>query len=93
MELYNDDCLKIMPQITDKSIDMILCDLPYGVTHNKWDSVIPFDKLWDQYNRIIKDNGGFAYLPMECLWQILWKVTAKCGDIISCGTKFFHLDF
>ena len=55
MELYNDDCLKIMPQITDKSIDMILCDLPYGVTHNKWDSVIPFDKLWEQYNRIIKD--------------------------------------
>ena len=53
MELYNDDCLNIMPNISDKSVDMILCDLPYGVTHNKWDVVIPFDKLWEQYNRIL----------------------------------------
>lgn len=56
-ELYNDDCLKVMPNIPDKSIDMILCDLPYGVTRNKWDTVIPFEELWLNYNRIIKDNG------------------------------------
>lgn len=52
------DCLEVMEQIPNKSIDMILCDLPYGTTQNKWDSVIPLDKLWKQYERIIKDNGA-----------------------------------
>ncbi len=47
-----------MKYIDDKSIDMILCDLPYGTTACKWDIIIPFDKLWEQYNRIIKDNGA-----------------------------------
>lgn len=56
-QLYNNDCLKVMPNIPDKSIDMILCDLPYGVTSMKWDCLIPFEDLWNQYNRIIKDNG------------------------------------
>ena len=56
--LVNDNCLDVMKQIDAKSIDLILCDLPYGVTKNKWDVIIPFDKLWDQYNRIIKDNGA-----------------------------------
>lgn len=60
IELYNNDCLEIMPQISDGSIDMILCDLPYGTTHNKWDSVIPFDKLWKEYERIIKRNGAIC---------------------------------
>ena len=58
MELLNGDCLELMKNIPDKSIDMILCDLPYGTTHNKWDTIIPFDKLWAQYKRIIKDNGA-----------------------------------
>lgn len=57
-KLYQGDCLEVMKDIPDKSVDMILCDLPYGTTQNKWDSVIPFDKLWEQYNRIIKDNGA-----------------------------------
>jgi site-specific DNA-methyltransferase (adenine-specific) len=51
------DCLKVMKDIDDKSIDLILCDLPYGTTRNKWDVVIPFDNLWEQYCRIIKDKG------------------------------------
>lgn len=56
--LMNDDCLKAMSKIPDKSIDMILCDLPYGCTaRNKWDEIIPFELLWKQYLRIIKDNG------------------------------------
>lgn len=59
-ELYNGDCLEIMKQIPDKSIDMILCDLPYGTTACKWDVVIPFEPLWEQYNRIIKDNGAIV---------------------------------
>lgn len=54
------DCLKEMKKIPDKSIDMILCDLPYGTTQNKWDSVIDLAELWDQYNRIIKDNGAIV---------------------------------
>ena len=57
VQLYKGDCLEIMKDIPDKSIDMILCDLPYGTTQNKWDSVIPFDELWREYKRIIKDNG------------------------------------
>ena len=56
-KLYNGDCLEIMKDIPNKSIDMILCDLPYNVTKNAWDKLIPFDKLWEQYNRIITDNG------------------------------------
>ena len=56
--LLKGNCLELMKDIPDKSIDMILCDLPYGTTACKWDTVIPFDKLWKQYNRIIKDNGA-----------------------------------
>lgn len=54
------DCLEIMRQIPNKSIDMILCDLPYGTTQNKWDSVINLEELWSNYERIIKDNGVIA---------------------------------
>jgi len=54
------DCLEIMPKIPSKSIDMILCDLPYGTTQNKWDSVIDLKELWLQYERIIKDNGAIV---------------------------------
>lgn len=56
--IFNEDCLIGMKRIPDKSIDMILCDLPYGTTRNKWDSVIPLDELWQQYKRIIKKGGG-----------------------------------
>jgi len=54
------DCLDVMKDFPDKSINMILCDLPYGTTQNKWDSVIDLSKLWEQYERIIKDNGCIA---------------------------------
>ena len=60
------DCLELMRDIPDGSIDMILCDLPYGTTKNKWDIVIPFEPLWEQYNRVIKDNGAivlFSQMP------------------------------
>lgn len=59
--LLHGDCLELMSKISDGSVDMILCDLPYGVTaNNKWDIVIPFDGLWQQYKRIIKDNGAIV---------------------------------
>lgn len=60
MELILGDCLEKMKDISDQSIDMILCDLPYGCTVCKWDTVIPFEPLWDHYNRIIKTNGAIV---------------------------------
>lgn len=61
IKLYNGNCLEIMKDIPDKSIHMILCDLPYGnFTACKWDKIIPFDKLWEQYKRLIIDNGVIA---------------------------------
>ena len=56
-KIYNEECLEGMKKIEDKSIDMILCDLPYGTTVCKWDEVIPLNDMWYQYNRIIKDSG------------------------------------
>ena len=64
-ELWNGDCLELMKSIPDKSIDMILCDLPYGNTACKWDSIISFDELWQHYNRIIKDEGVICLFGSE----------------------------
>jgi site-specific DNA-methyltransferase (adenine-specific)/modification methylase len=58
--LFEGDCLEVMSKFPDKSIDMILCDLPYGTTQNKWDSVISLSALWKEYERVIKDNGVIA---------------------------------
>lgn len=58
--LHQGDCLELMRHIPDRSIDMVLCDLPYGTTQNKWDSVIPLDRLWEQYRRVIKPGGVIA---------------------------------
>ena len=68
--VYNVDCLIGMREIADESIDMIFCDLPYGVTKNKWDSVIPPELLWEQYKRIIKPNGAILLFGQD-------KFTAK----------------
>lgn len=59
-ELYLGDCLEIMKQIPDGSVDMILCDLPYGTTQCKWDSVIPFEPLWQHYRRIAKPRAAIV---------------------------------
>lgn len=58
--IYQGDCLEVMPSLPDKSVDMILCDLPYGTTACKWDTIIPFEPLWQQYKRLIKDNGAIV---------------------------------
>ena len=65
IELYNGDCLELMKNIPDKSIDMILCDLPYGTTTCKWDVIIPFEPLWTEYRRIIKDRGTIVLFGSE----------------------------
>lgn len=60
IDLYQGDCIELMKQVPDHSIDMVLCDLPYGTTRNKWDTIIPFEPLWEQYKRIIKSGGCIA---------------------------------
>ena len=70
-KLYQGDCLELMKNIEDKSIDCIICDLPYGVTSkNKWDTIIPYEPLWKEYKRIIKDNGPIILFGQD-------KFTAK----------------
>ena len=58
--IYNEDCLEGMKRIPDGSVDMILCDLPYGTTACAWDTIIPFEPLWEQYERVVKDNGAIV---------------------------------
>jgi site-specific DNA-methyltransferase (adenine-specific) len=86
------DCLELMKNIPDKSVDMVLCDLPYGMVDAEWDSVIPFEALWEQYHRICKENAAillFAIQPFatdlinsnrkEFRYDIIWEKTLKCG--------------
>lgn len=63
--LWHGDCLQIMNRIPNNSIDMVLCDLPYGTTKCKWDTIIPFEPLWDHYKRIIKGNGAIVLFGTE----------------------------
>ena len=70
-KIYNEDCLIGMQKIDDKSIDCIICDLPYGTTKCSWDIIIPFDKLWEQYNRITKDNGAIILFGQEPFSSLL----------------------
>ncbi len=92
--IYQMDCLEGMKLISDKSIDMILCDLPYGTTKNKWDSIIPLDELWKEYNRIIKDNGAIvltAQTPFDKVlgmsnlkmlkYEWIWEKTSATGHL------------
>lgn len=78
--LVNGDCLNVMQNIEKESIDLILCDLPYGVTKNKWDVIIPFEKLWEQYNRIIKQNGAVILFGSQPFTTML----------ISSNMKYFR---
>lgn len=80
--VINDDCINAMRYIKDKSIDMILCDLPYGTTSCKWDSVIPFDLLWLHYERVIKDNGAI----------ILFASQPFTTDLINSNRKLFKYE-
>lgn len=89
-KLYNGDCLDIMKTIPDNSVDLILCDLPYGTTKLSWDSIIPFNELWQQYNRVCKSNvllfssGLFTYKLIESniknfKYKLIWKKNVPTG--------------
>lgn len=64
-KIYNEDCLEGMKRIPDGSVDCIICDLPYGTTRNQWDSVIPLDKLWEQYKRVCKPSAAIVLFGQE----------------------------
>lgn len=97
INLWQGDCLELMNHIPDKSIDMILCDLPYGTTQNVWDSVLPLDIIWKHYNRILKDSGkiiltasgGFTHqliksIPLRYKWyDIIWNKKSTTGFLNS----------
>ena len=63
--VHEGDCLELMRDIPDGSVDMVLCDLPYGTTACKWDTIIPFDLLWEQYERVIKSNGAIILFAKQ----------------------------
>lgn len=93
--IINGDCLEEMKNIPDKSIDMILADLPYGTTaRNKWDEIIPFDPLWKEYKRIIKDRGAIVLTgkqpftsmmimsnPKMFKYNMIWRKNLKTGNL------------
>jgi site-specific DNA-methyltransferase (adenine-specific) len=81
-EILLGDCLELMKDIPNGSIDMILCDLPYGTTQNKEDIIIPFDKLWEQYERIVKDNSAIVLFGQGLFFV----------DLINSNRKLFRYD-
>ncbi len=99
--IYNEDCLVGMKRISDKSVDCIICDLPYGVMnkgnkHAKWDRKIPLDRLWEQYNRIIKDNGAIILFgqgmftaqlmtsnPKMWRYNLIWRKGGRCSGFLN----------
>lgn len=70
-EILHGDCLELMKNIPDKSVDAIICDLPYGTTACSWDVIIPFNKLWEQYNRVCKENAAIVLFGQEPFTSIM----------------------
>lgn len=104
-ELWQGDCLELMNDISDQSIDMILTDLPYGILNksnkgSKWDSIIPFEDLWRQYNRIIKNNGAIVLFGSgmftanlmksnEKMWRynLIWKKGERTSGFLNANRQ------
>ncbi|MBS7237929.1 MAG: site-specific DNA-methyltransferase [Bacteroidaceae bacterium] len=93
------DCLDFMPQIAEKNVDMVLCDLPYGTTSCKWDVVIPFDQLWSQYKRICKPNAAIVLFGKQPFtshlilsnqdwfrYEMIWEKT-RVGNSMQLGKQ------
>lgn len=99
MNLQKGDCIELLGGVKDESIDMILCDLPYGTTRCKWDEIIPFDQLWKQYKRVIKENGAIVLFgdgiftanlikSNERMWRynMVWDKQRGC-DFLNANVK------
>lgn len=93
-KIIQGDCLEVMASMPSKSVDMILCDLPYGTTRNKWDSTIDLDKLWKEYERVIKDDGAIVLTAVQIFasrlvmnrpdlfrYDLIWKKTIASGQL------------
>ena len=93
IKLIHGDCLERMKEIPDKSIDMILCDLPFGTTACKWDTIIPFEPLWKQYNRIIKDNGAIVLFGNQPFTSLLINSNIKNFKFSWVWNKKFAANF
>ena len=91
--IYNMDCLEGMKLIPDGTIDAVICDLPYGTTANKWDSVIPFDKLWEQYRRICKPNAPIVLFGQEPFSTMLRMSNFDCWKYDWIWDKMFGGNF
>lgn len=76
IDIKQGDCIKLMQELPDTFIDMILCDLPYGTTKCRWDTIIPFEDLWEQYMRIIKPNGAIVLFGQEPFSSLL-----RCSNL------------
>lgn len=92
IELIQGDCLEVMPTIRGGSVSMVLCDLPYGITNNKWDSIIPLEPLWEQYKRTVKENAAIVLFgsgmftanlmtsnPSMWKYNLVWEKTSPSG--------------
>ena len=101
IDLYFGDCLEIMQDIPDKSVNLVLCDLPYGTTKNKWDEIIPFPELWKQYARVTKDNAAIVLFgdglftaklalsvtpPIKWRYNMVWD-KQRCCDFLNANRK------
>lgn len=92
-KIYCGDCLEVMTSIDDKSIDMILCDLPYGTTACKWDAVIDLNLLWSQYKRIIKDNGAIVLTCQQPFTSLLIISALDIFRYTWCWNKNYHPNY
>lgn len=92
IQLYNGDCLEVMKTLPDNSVDLILCDLPYGITSISWDSIIPYDELWAQYKRLLKPTGNIVLFSSglftlsliqsnikQFRYRLIWKKNVPTG--------------
>jgi len=77
MKLIFDDCLQVLPTFDDNSIDMVLCDLPYGTTAASWDSIIPIEPLWEQYHRICKETAAMVFTASQPFTTLLIQSNLK----------------
>lgn len=77
-DFWHGDCLELMRNIRSGSVDMVLCDLPYGTTQNKWDAVIPFEPLWREYWRIVKRNGAVVLTAQPPFDKVLGASQIDC---------------
>ena len=90
--LWNDECLSAMKRIPDGSVDMVMCDLPYGTTQNKWDSVIDLPSLWAAYKRVCKPSAAIVLTAAQPFTSVLVCSNLRVSNMTGYGRKVAHQD-